>query len=76
LAFVQNFKDELNQMKKSTSSNLWACKSLLLDATISTHESVLGGISKILGTKRSNFHHAMKWCCFLQILEVSQWALS
>jgi hypothetical protein len=68
LAFVQNFKDELNQIKKSTSSNLLACKSLLLDVTISTHESILGGISKILGTKRTNFHHAMEWCCFFQIL--------
>ncbi len=74
LAFIQIFKDELNQIKRSTSNNLLACRSILLDATISTHESDVGGISKILGTKRSNLHHAMEWCCSFQILEVFQWA--
>ncbi len=63
-------------MKRSTSNNLLACKNILLDATISTHELVLGGISKMLGTKRNNLRHAMEQCCSLQILEVSQWALS
>jgi hypothetical protein len=76
LAFIQIFKDELNEIKRSTSNNLLARKSVLLDATISTHESDVGGISNILGNKRSNLHHAMEWCCSLQILEVSQWALS
>ncbi len=76
LVFIQNFRDEVNQIKRSTSNNLLARKSVLLDATISTHESNVGGISKIIGTKRSNLHHAMEWCCSLQILEVFQWALS
>jgi hypothetical protein len=60
LAFIQIFKDELNQIKRSTSNNLLVHRSFLLDATISTHESDVGGISKILGTKRSNLHHAME----------------
>jgi hypothetical protein len=43
----------------STSNNLSARKNVLLDATISTHESYVGGISKIIGTKRSNL--IMPW---------------
>jgi hypothetical protein len=34
----------------------------------------VGGISKFLGTKRSNLHRAREWRQFVQILGVSPWA--
>ncbi len=70
LAFNQNFKNELCQVKRCTLNNLLAHKSVLLSVAISTHESNVGGISKILSTKRSNLHCAMEQRRPIQILEV------
>jgi hypothetical protein len=53
-----------------------AWKNVLLDVDVSTHAFDVGGISKILGTKRSNLHHAIKRHCFPQDVGASTWALS
>ncbi len=51
-------------------------KNVLLDAIVSTHASDVGGISKILGIKKSNLHRAIERCRFLQVVGASTWALS
>jgi hypothetical protein len=48
LSFIQDFREELSQVKRSQSNNALACKIVLLDATVSTHiASNVVGISRL-----------------------------
>ncbi len=76
LSCIQDFREELCQVKRPQSNNVLACKIVLLDAIISTHIACgMVGISRLQGTKRWNLERAIERCHSFKNLGASQWAI-